>query len=317
MAWTAYRIVYQAKSPIHIGWHTLGYINLTRYYMPGKTMWGAFAANMARTWGRPGTDGYAEWGEFFRKEALLSYFYPATDAARPLLPVYDDEGLRYAPSDNPKGGLTEYDFEKLFINSYMQTAIRPESNAAEDESLHESEYIAPVIETENGTEVVYFIGYLFLKDGACYGEKVVGWDHGDVHIKTAVSEIFVGAERTSGWGRLALDRRQVKEKPTDFFGHVLDLRAQADGPTATILSGKPIPAHVPVITGLSIKGDFEALVGRAWNDRGPGQQVEMPANALYWMPGSILLEPEAARSTFQVGPYGILNLRGVNVSKSS
>ena len=34
MSWRTYRVVYQAKSPVHIGWHTLGYINLTRYYIP-------------------------------------------------------------------------------------------------------------------------------------------------------------------------------------------------------------------------------------------------------------------------------------------
>ena len=69
--------------------------------------------------------------------------------------------------------------------------------------------------------------------------------------------------------------------------------------------------------GLRTKGDIEPLVGMEWDDRGPGQTVKSIEDKLYWMPGSILLEPEAARSTFQVGPYGILNLRGVNVSESS
>jgi len=88
MSWNVYRLVYQAISPIHIGWHTLGYIKLTRHYIPGKNIWGAMTANLTRTYGAKGVDEYKKFGDLLKTKILTSYFYPALDPDKPLLPHF-------------------------------------------------------------------------------------------------------------------------------------------------------------------------------------------------------------------------------------
>ncbi len=314
MSWSAYRLVYQAKSPIHIGWHTLGYINLTRYYIPGRTMWGAFTANLTRTYGEPGVGDYDTFGTLLKTDVLVSYFYPALNPDRPMMPRFADGGLSY-------GDMCAHDFERSFIKSFGQTAILPESNTAEDQSLHESEFIAPMVEDEvKGQRRVYFVGYVFIKEGAAIFSsginKAVGWDGSAASLKNAVSEVFVGGDRKYGWGRLVLDDNRTEANPAKFFMGT-KLGTEGTVPSGTVPQGTPIPAHLPVDTGLALKGDIEPLVSREWSNEGPGQTIRAFSNNLYWMPGSILEETDSRRRTFAIGPYGILTLEDNNVSKPS
>ena len=252
MKWTAYRLVYQAKSPIHIGWHTLGYIKLTRYYITGKSMWGAMTANLARVLpiNKKLDEHYKEIGNILmNRDILVSYFYPALDPDMPLLPRFTQDGLKY-------GECTASEFERLFIKSYGQTAVLPESNTAEDETLHESEYIASIVEDN---KPVCFVGYVFINDDAKnVDDRTIGWDDKDIRLKDIVKEIFVGGDRKYGWGRLALDSFTTAN---DMFDFKVD-----KFPEITIPAGKPIPAHLVINDDLKLKGDIEPLVGREWGD---------------------------------------------------
>jgi len=308
MGWKAYRLVYQAKSPIHIGWHTLGYIKLTRYYIPGKNMWGAFTANMTRVGEDKKIGAYEDYGkEVFNKDIFISYFYPALFNKQDLqviLPQYIPKGLLY-------GKYNKEDFEKLFVKSYGQTAVLPESNTAEDESLHESEFIAPVIEDERTGEQmpVYFVGYVFMKDDTkTKDNKSIGWDDKEISLRDIVQEIFVGGDRKYGWGRLVMDEEKTKDNGvTNLFDNELILdEAELK---VKIRSGNPIPAHLPINSDLKVKGDIEPLIGREWGEIkdnegithiGFGQRIS-DVN-ICWMPGSVLLNQEDLR----FDAYGIL-----------
>lgn len=313
MNWKAYELVYRAMSPVHIGWHTLGYIKLTRHYIPGKAMWGAFTANLVRS-GQNNFEykDYKDIGELFKTDVLVSYFYPAIDdgnGLRAILPRYTDEGLRYG-----KYGID--DFERLFISSFGQTAILPDNNSAEDKSLHESEFILPIIE-ENGTsKPVYFIGYIFIKDSACAGSSkmTVGWEGKDINLRKPLSEIFVGGDRKYGWGRLAL----LDPEKTTNVDRMFDIALVPDKDSLelTISSDHPIPAHTSINQDIKVKGDIEPLVGRDWGEvvnknkekiSGFGQQVGF--GGMCWMPGSVLTK----QKTFNIGAYGILTSGANNV----
>lgn len=295
MGWKAYRLVYQAKSPIHIGWHTLGYIKLTRCYITGKAMWGAFTANLTRTGEEKNPEAYIKYGKLFREDVLLSYFYPAIDPDLPLLPEFTADGLKY-------GDYTESEFESLFIKSYGQTAILPDSNTAEDESLHESEFIAPCVGEDQSP--VCFVGYIFIKDGAkTEDNQLVGWDSGNIQLKGALSEIFVGGDRKYGWGRLLLNDREAKTHKNKFFGYPLEL--EADRPEITVTSQNPIPAHVTIINNLRFKGDIEPVVSREFateNKMGFGRKLVH--TGVFWAPGSIFAEDEP--KPFSLCEYGIM-----------
>jgi len=294
MGWKAYKLVYQAKSPIHIGWHTLGYIKLTRYYITGKAMWGAFTANLTRTGEEKNTKAYIKYGELFGKDVLPSYFYPAIDPDIPLLPEFTADGMKY-------GDYIESEFESLFIKSYGQTAVLPDSNTAEDESLHESEFIAPVVRDEETKEQIpiHFVGYIFIKDGAkTEYDETVGWDSGDIKLKHILSEIFIGGDIKYGWGRLILNSSMLA---TDVFNFKIENNIEIKIP-----SGKPIPAHLDISNSLKLKGNIEPLVGREWgkSDSNMGAGQEISKAEICWVPGSTLLEPK----NLSIGKFGILKI---------
>ncbi|MBN2568240.1 MAG: hypothetical protein JXB42_02295 [Deltaproteobacteria bacterium] len=309
MSWTAIKLTYQARSPLHIGFHTLGYIQRTRYYIPGRTMWGACTANLTRAIGEPGTVDYKPIGEdLFNKHILLSYFYPLIESGKPLIPRYkEDEGLCYG--DYPKYGFTEQAFEKKFIRSFGQTAILPETNTAEDNSLHESEFIVHEINngSNRGSVPTDFAGYVLIRKGTTFKNKPVTWDDGGINLKSALSEIFVGGDRKYGWGRLTLKSDVLIIEPGRFFDH--DLTLQGEHPIVTIKEDLPIPAHLPLSENLSLKGDIEPLVGREWGEitntegnkkNGAGQKIS--SAKMCWVPGSILNKEES----LTISSFGIL-----------
>lgn len=296
MSWDAYKLVYQAKSPIHIGWHTLGYIKLTRHYITGKAMWGAMTANLVRAC--YGYDDYSDIGNLLCSNIIASYFYPALDPDIPLLPRFTDDGLRY-------NGCSKSEFESLFIKSYGQTAVLPESNTAEDETLHESEYISPVVGTEQNP--VYFVGYIFISNDTEYDCCKIEW----ANIKDAVSELFIGGDRKYGWGRLQLDIEKTKDTTVDKAFESKLVLSERDMQIEISNDYLILPAHLKINDGLKIKGDLEPLVGREWGivtDKegrqviGDGQKIS-DAN-ICWMPGSIMTEEKG--KTLTMGKFGIL-----------
>ncbi len=283
MNWKAYKLIYTAKSPVHIGWHTLGYIALTRYYIPGKNMWAAFTENLTRA-GKVSGDiagMYKETGESVKKNLITSYFYPSIEG-KPLLPMFTGQGLKM-------GDYEVAEFEGLFIKSFGQTAVLPQSNTAEDESLHESEFISPC--AADGKQVS-FAGYVFVNK-AGLGR---GWED----VKDIVREISVGGERKYGWGRLVLE--SCNEETATFFNLGVDL-SDAAAPKVTIPANSHIPAHIAADCGLRLKGDMEPLVGREWGTAGSGREISRNIKVC-WVPGSVLME----EAKLKISDYGILSL---------
>ncbi|GAN31765.1 MAG: hypothetical protein DYG83_14570 [Candidatus Brocadia sp. AMX2] len=297
MGWKAYRLVYKAKSPIHIGWHTLGYIKLTRYYITGRNIWGALTANIVRT--IYGHDDYHGVGELLKKDILVSYFYPAIDYQKPFLPNFQKDGLYY-------GNYPVSDFERLFIQSYGQTAVLPESNTAEDQSLHESDFISHYIEEEytERRQNVYFVGYVFIHNNAHYKGQVLTLET----IERSLMEIFIGGDRKYGWGRLMLETGKTDEvKNNTIFGNQLD--TQNDCLQITVSVNNCIPAHLELKTEdtIKVKGDIEPLLGLEWctttNDEGEtGTGKKISKAKICWVPGSIMQEIRPLK----IGEFGIL-----------
>lgn len=308
MTWKAYRLVYRAMSPIHIGWHTLGYIKLTRYYIPGKSMWGAMTANLTRTYGAKGINDYAVFGDLLKTDILTSYFFPAIDADNPLQPHYTDQGIIYG--DVRHGHCAKEEFERLFIGSFGQTAIMPQSNTAEDESLHESEYISTGIKENGEYKPVLFVGYLFMKEDASLDGKKIGWDEDEIPLHPAIREIFIGGDVKYGWGQLKLLNNPGEDgHKSKIFGYEF----QANGllPSFEIPADSPLPGHLAIDSDIYAKGDIEPLVGREWSTEkngkkrfGAGQKISHAT--VCWVPGSVLEETRILR----VGGYGILSRKG-------
>ena len=307
MEWEVYELVYRALSPIRIGWRTLGYIDLARYWIPGKNIWAAFTENLARSGSNVGVSAYEEAGKLLKTSVLPTYFHPAIEREGKLImmmPIVDKTGLRYGP-------LGADEFERVFVASFAQTAILPHTNSIEEESLHESEYLAAeIIDSEtNLSSPVLFIGYLLIHPGVQFQGKSLGWADKEFCLEQVLSEIFVGGERKYGWGRLKLKSATRLGPGPEIFGYRMTHGNGDSLPAITIPANGPLPAHVRAIHGYPVKGQIEPLVGREWAynpeqpaDRswGPGQKITEAG--FCWMPGSILVEEK----TLSICSWGIL-----------
>lgn len=289
MHWRVYRLVYASRSNLLVGWHTLGYVNLTRYYIPGKNIWASFTDNLARSKkDEKGRDGHITYGNRLKEDVRFSYFYPSADGET-AMPRYTAAGLCY-------GSLSAAEFEKRFIRSFGKTAIAPEKNAKLDESLHEMEFIAPIS--------LSFIGFVLIKTGVA--QPVI---NGDM-LDALFGQIFVGGERKYGWGRLEL---REKKEITDgkMFDFDIDV-SKPINPELTLHKNAYLPAHVPVKDNMKIGGNIETLVGRDWGVVGEGSDRKIGAGRkisdakLCWAPGSQFMGDDEIKLRF--GTYGILEV---------
>ena len=320
MPWKCYELEYKAKSAIHIGYGTqLGIVSRTRYYIPGKTVWGAVTAALSRRiMENYDAEIYRKIGEFVKHHLIFGYFYPLKEGDV-LYPNYTEEGFGYGNKVGGEFVMTKEEFEKEFISSYISTALDKNSMTAEEGSLHEFELISPV----------EFVGYLFtnLEKGqgsAIYGlpifVKEVSNDEIRVEIKgkeievfEAIREIQVGGERIYGFGKLELTGIEEKEDMVSLYGSEMVVNLKGTSTPIISVSGEPDSgylslAHVNIqnqgFTGIGIRGDIEPLVGREWdNERGKGAGQKISDVKICLTPGTrfSLKEGEEIR----VGDFGI------------
>jgi len=281
-------LTYKARSPIHIGYgRRLGNVSRTRYYIPGKTMWGAVTATLSRAM----MDDYSpqiyqDVGKFVRENLIFSYFY-LKDDGDVLFPNYTWEGIKFGTVN----GFSKVNFERKFITSYVSTALDKKSSTAEDESLHEVELISHK-EKENGVPVD-LEGYLFVNENEKERKKNMHIiEEGSNNNLTLVVEgknmklfenikkLTVGGERNYGFGKLEL--KNTPKMTENMFGKEFDLENQKP-----IIEDKDMAlSHVRVKHGgdndinkfKEIRGDLEPVVGREWKnedneDEGPGRKV--------------------------------------------
>ena len=318
MNWSIIRLVYKPKGPIHIGYHKLGFIQRTRYYIPARNLWGATTSNFTKmAFDHPAADDYAETGSEIRETLRFSYFYPSLgiENSQISMPVYRQNGLKY-------GEYNADQFERFFIQANGHTAIDPSCMTAEDGTLHETEYISNVINKGDAFKQVYFTGYVFIKVCEKHNLK---WTNTDASsspcLKAVMEDILVGGERRYGFGGLRLytttDFNELSEKIFDCFQVKSDCSTDCQVKNSTqdiclkIPSGSPIPAHLAATGGIDIRGDLEPLVGWGW-EKGAGEKegkkVYMPkirsisSEPLFWKPGSV-----AGKDLYvSIDPNGVL-----------
>jgi len=189
MKW--YKLIFKQNQPIHIGSTKWGVVNKTEIFIPGWAMWGAL------------TKAYS----IFKQVPLsanqnlfetITCFYPyikdynnPNAEFNPLLPRYKDGAFHL-------DDYLENEFKFKFVDTFVSTAILPESRQAKDESLHELELLLP--KSKDGNNEIYWIGLVALEN------KNIINDFLKVGLK-----IFIGADAKYGFGELEL-RHLVEEK---------------------------------------------------------------------------------------------------------
>jgi hypothetical protein len=281
MNWSAHRIVFRLRTPLHIGCGKVGNLQRNRPYVTGRALWGALTMRLTRDAAQglgPATDSveYERVGNHIHQSMAFTYFYPATMAS---------SGYQVAwPWDD------ESRFRSRFLSSYQSTALNYPAQSAATGMLHEQECIVP--NTMDAGEPVFLVGYAFASD-----DSPPAW-------KAALTRVQLGGERGYGWGSVALVEEQEIQDHSLFSGMATfeadDGRPQIRLPVAGRLLAHTLP------TRLQAQGDIEPLVGREWRaqnqrNRHVGQHVNFCG--LCFAPGSQLAADCETR--FCIGRFGV------------
>ncbi|MCS7283150.1 MAG: CRISPR-associated protein, partial [Anaerolineae bacterium] len=250
MAWVHYTLRFRLLSPLHIGYRKVGNLMQTRSYVPGKVLWGALTARLTRDLGQ-GADGraYQNIGKQVQDHFRFGYLWPSLDGQRLYLPWEQD------------------DFDYLLLGSYASTALDYDRQAAEEGSLHETEFIAPV--ARDGRPV-YLLGDLWVRDNL--PPELENW-------RKALGRVQLGGERAYGWGRVRLesDLNAGSQSSTTVAGYSWEERA--DEVVICLLQGARACAHVLAAGSDAVRemvGPVEVLVGWEMNPAGGFQISQQP-----------------------------------------
>jgi len=292
MAWEAYVLTYRAMTPIALGAYRFGFIQRTRYYAPGWTLWGAITAQLTRAIFPKATGKtYQEVGSFVRKNLPTSWAYILTDE-KPACPQYEEGQLCY-------GSLSAAEFEARFLASCGQTAVAPGSLTAHSGTLHETEALAAY---ERDGKPVRWQFTLYMRKPWTNPPRCPH-DLTEERIVESLKYLSIGGDRRYGLGRL-----QQEEAP------VLQEAGERDRPVPSEWHPKSrvLRAHMPFedVPGEMVQGRLEAIPWRWWQNKpggawGPGQKREV--RCLY-TPGSKIKEGLAGHPV--VGEYGIWHWQG-------
>ncbi len=268
MTWTAYRIVFRLISPLHVGWIKVGNLQRTRLYVPAKTVWGALTARLTRDVPAFGGD-YQTVGARVREELAFSYLFPALDPQKPLYPHFTEQGLQYGEQE-----MEPDEFAWRLLSSYASTAIDAGRDAAEEGSLHETEFLSPY--DREMKEPVYLTGYVFEREGC-----KLPW-------KNVLNRLQLGGERRYGWGRIACYKigDPIQGKIDIFHKYPVDLgedEIKVDVPEkASLLAHTVTDKNMPVI------GQIEPVVGRETSHTNRFGAYISTDVKICWVPGSVV-----------------------------
>lgn len=246
MAWTAYRIVFRVRTPLHIGYARMGNVHYTRPYVTGRAIWGALTERVTRDLAartnQPAVnfEAYKSQSDTICNRLAYTYFYLAEKRDDgDFAIVWPWEEQKVAP----------------YLKSYVSTALEGLSGSALKGSLHETEMIAPQRSAESGP--TYLMGYFFerTQDDPSLAQGALAW-------QTALNRLHFGAERNYGWGwvDVALADKEGFRKGA-LFGGAADFDGNGEQPRVTVAKGGCLLAHTKPL-GVAAEGEVEPLVGR-------------------------------------------------------
>lgn len=288
MMWQEVNLLYELKSPVHIGYlpSKSGVINPTRYYIPGKNFWGGYTKVLTEAlFNTPDSSNYFNVGEWFKENVRFTYFYIYDEDSNSLLcPNYSEDGLNY-------GDMSLSEFQNRFIGSFISAAIDKKVGTTKDESLHEIEYINWKYPTGKGTKNTKTFGKMFVKKKFSTGEikdvsdRIKLNDKGiTVDNKDPFRAIFVGGELNYGFGMI----ERLSKIPKPKYDN-LEFNLNSDEVRIKLEANKPILAHLCYTERDQFSGDVELISGRGYKKEeetheNPGMSIAQPK--LYFTPGT-------------------------------
>jgi len=287
------------KSPLHIGTYKISNFDPTRFYVPGKVLWGALTATITHNlYSRD----YLGVGNFLSTFLKFGYYFPSMindDGYEEIFyPKYTLKGLQY-------GNLSEVEFKSQFISSQASAAIDPYSKTSEEKMLHEMEFINShtIVSDDEVSNQIFLKGLLWIKEAKTQDYKLEVIDNYihfknvdiDINIHTDLKNLLqIGGERKYGFGIIEL------EKLDENYGlFQFDWEERNREILIYMEKNSYVWAHVEHNEKLKIKGNIEPFVSRVWGEDGAGIMIEQ--HAYHWVPGSQIFED----IKFKICKYGI------------
>jgi len=280
--WRTINVVFKLKTPLHIGYlpSKSSVVSPTRYYIPGRNLWGAVTKRTAENlFKKPAAHHYKNTGKDIMNNFVFSYFY-IYDGKTIYSPSYTDEGIKYGHDIK----ITRAEFEHRFIGSQISTAIEPGFSTAKDQSLHEIEFINNKSCDKTETpEDVKVTGWIWIKEDAKINNREVDVDAGIfIDNFNIIQELILGGESKYGFGHVLLDGINKIDPP--FEVEIKD---------SVTVSSEFLISHLKYDKNLNFMGDLELLAGRGYFDpetqrggSGPGATISKPQ--YYFTPGTKL-----------------------------
>lgn len=271
MIWHLYRWTWRVASPLFIGTTPSGALNRCRIYVPGRALWGALTAELARLESAKDPQ-YQQVGDELRQHFRFSYLFPAErdgDEWRAWLPEYrEGEGLCWT-REGSEAVWADREIRRRLLGTRPATAVDPDSDSALDGSLRETECVQTYWRRDENAanDPVAMVGYVFVRENSERAKRML-----------SLERIFVGGDTRYGLGRL--DRVEVEEeKSTTVFGERVDLERS----DPCIISRRLFNHAFVVDERLKMCGDQELLGG--WDiTKGPFRWSERLVPV--WTPGS-------------------------------
>jgi hypothetical protein len=266
MEWKGYQISLRLLSPLHIGWRKSGNLQQTRPYVTGRALWGALTARLTRDQQH---NDYVGVGKQVDQQLAFTYFYPSDIEDRVRLWPWDEEWDEFAWT---------------YLSSYVSTSLA-DGHAAEEGSLHETEFISP--STRDGKQV-YLTGYIFARKDC------------QLHWCDALQRLQIGGERGYGWGRLML-LADCGKKTVSKDARFQDFKF-VEGTDTPILEAVSREAKLLAHAIADINeaaGEIEPLIGRETDSIGRFGHLHSKPKVC-WKPGKSVSEGDK----FSIGSRG-------------
>ena len=281
MTWRTHEVVFRLRSPLHIGFSTIGNLRRTRPCVIGRTIWGALTMRITRNRTAVGSANdsraYREVGQRIHDSLAFTYFFPA-------LKNGDGYAVQW-PWENKQS------FRHRLIRGFAGTTQNPFGQSAEEGSLREVEFLSP--HAADTGEPVFLRGYVFEKNG-----DVPDW-------RGALNRLQLGGDRGYGWGDVRLAEPVRERTDGSLFDGAATVRLDRDRPVVELAENGRLLAHARA-DGLPASGEVEPLVGREWQSdhqnpryRHAGQHVDF--SGIRFAPGGTV----KAATEFEIERFGL------------
>lgn len=289
MDWQRKTLVFQLNSGLCIGSGTLGFIKHTRWFVPSKILWAMTTKAVTESVCKPlEAKQYQEVGNAMDASIKFTNFYLLTRENGDIWyrPEFTKNGLLW-------GKLKGYEFAQKFLATYTSTALTIESTSAEEDTLHEIEYLLPRYRSNGqGSGNVYLAGQMFYRseEGIVAGGKKISV--GEILQSFQNANLYMGGESAYGYGQVKYLSDCNCSLNFDSIQKVED--GQPGRPICTFTANNPLPSFLKVVPqgNTRLSGETELLVGREWafqrnsGKEGAGQKIT--SRGFCWSPGTIV-----------------------------